>query len=106
MSPCCHGNLCFERVIENVIKYDLYVTFPRIFAYNVQIQAKYVVKISVMSAEYFEYYTIILGPFFRGHAVYMKRVKLCDLYDSVLYVVGLCLVRACCRWISLKISLH
>jgi len=59
-----------------------------------------------MSAEYFEYYTIILGPFFRGHAVYMKRVKLCDLYDSVLYVVGLCLVRACCRWISLKISLH
>jgi len=30
----------------------------------------YVVKISVMSAEYFEYYTIILGgPFFRGHAV-------------------------------------
>jgi len=30
----------------------------------------YVVKISAMSAEYFEYYTIILrGPFFRGHAV-------------------------------------
>jgi len=32
----------------------------------------YVVKISsVMSTEYFEYYTIILrgGPFFRGHAI-------------------------------------
>jgi len=56
----------------NLIKYDLYVTFPRFFAHNVQIHAKlnYVVKISVMSAEYFEYYTIILrGPFFRGHAV-------------------------------------
>jgi len=31
-----------------------------------------VVKISMMSAKYFEYYTIILGggAFFRGHAVY------------------------------------
>jgi len=30
-----------------------------------------VVKISMMSAKYFEYYTIILrGPFFRGHTVY------------------------------------
>jgi len=29
-----------------------------------------VVKISMMSAKYFEYYTIMLrGPFFRGHAV-------------------------------------
>jgi len=31
-----------------------------------------VVKISMMFAKYFEYYTIILsGPFFRGHAVYV-----------------------------------
>jgi len=30
-----------------------------------------VVKIAMMSAKYFEYYTIILrGPFFRGHTVY------------------------------------
>ena len=30
-----------------------------------------VVKISMMFAKYFEYYTIILrGPFFRGHTVY------------------------------------
>jgi len=31
-----------------------------------------VAKISMMSAKYFEYYTIILrgGPFFRGHTVY------------------------------------
>jgi len=30
-----------------------------------------VVKISTISAKYFEYYTIILrGPFFRGHTVY------------------------------------
>jgi len=27
----CHGNL----VIENVMKYDLYVKFPQIFAHNV-----------------------------------------------------------------------
>jgi len=44
MSPCCHGNLCFERVIENVIKYDLYVKFPRIFAHNLQIYAKFCCK--------------------------------------------------------------
>ena len=32
-----------------------------------------VVKISMMFAKYFEYYTIILrGPFFRGHAVERK----------------------------------
>jgi len=41
MSPCCHGNLCFGRVIENVIKYDLYLKFPRIFAHSVQICAKF-----------------------------------------------------------------
>jgi len=33
-----------------------------------------VVKISMMFAKYFEYYTVIFrgGPFFRGHAVYLK----------------------------------
>jgi len=35
----------------------------------------YVVKISMMSAKYFEYYTIILrgGAFFRGHAVFIDH---------------------------------
>ena len=36
-----------------------------------------VVKISIMSAKYFEYYTIILrGPFFRGHTVvcFLKNI--------------------------------
>jgi len=36
--------LCSEQVIENVIKYDLYVKFPRIFAHNVQICAKFCCK--------------------------------------------------------------
>jgi len=44
MSPCYHGNLCFGRVIENVIKYDLYIKFPRLFAHNVQICAKFSCK--------------------------------------------------------------
>jgi len=30
----------FGRVIENVIKYNLYIKFPGIFAHNVQICAK------------------------------------------------------------------
>jgi len=39
-----------------------------------------VVKISMMFAKYFEYYTIIhRGPFFRGHAV------LVEIYISLLY---------------------
>jgi len=39
-----------------------------------------VVKISVMFAKYFEYYTIILrGVFFRGHAVYSSlMLKICN----------------------------
>jgi len=44
MSLCCHGNLCFGRVTENVIKYDLYVKFPQIFAHNIQIYAKFCCK--------------------------------------------------------------
>jgi len=35
---------CFGRVIENVIKYDLCVKFPQIFAHNVQIYAKFCYK--------------------------------------------------------------
>jgi len=35
-----------------------------------------VVKISMVSAKYFEYYTIILrGPFFRGHTVYFVVIS-------------------------------
>jgi len=44
MSPCYHGNLCFRRVIANVMKYDLYVKFPQIFAHNVRICAKFSCK--------------------------------------------------------------
>ena len=44
MSLCCHGNLCFERVIANVIKFDLYVKFPQIFAHDVQVCAKFCCK--------------------------------------------------------------
>jgi len=65
MSPCWHGNFCFGRVIENVIKCDLYVKFPRIFAHNVQICAKLCCKNLMMFAKYFKYYTVVLrGPFF------------------------------------------
>jgi len=60
---CCHGNLCFGRVIKNVIKYDLYVKFPRIFAHNVQIYAKSCCKnFNDVCQVYFGCYTII----FRG----------------------------------------
>jgi len=42
-----------------------------------------VVKISVIFAEYFEYYIIILGggAFFRGHAVY-RQVYIGRVYQS------------------------
>jgi len=36
--------LSFGRVIENIIKYDLYVKFPLIFSHNVQICAKFCCK--------------------------------------------------------------
>jgi len=64
--------------LKTLIKYDLDVKFPRIFAHNVQICDKYtVVKIPMMFVKYFEYYTTILrGPFFRGHAVY-NLSKIC-----------------------------
>ena len=44
MSLCCHRNLCFGRVIENVIKYDLYDKLPQSFARDVQICAKFCCK--------------------------------------------------------------
>ena len=36
--------LCFGLVIENIIKYDLYVKFSRIFAHSVQICTKFCCK--------------------------------------------------------------
>jgi len=57
MSPCCHGNLCFGGVIENIIKY---VKFPQILHTLYKYVLNSVVKISMMFAKYFEYYTIIL----------------------------------------------
>jgi len=45
-----------------------------------------VVKISLMFAQYFEHYTIILrGPFFRGHAV-MLLIELCVVI-TVVYTI-------------------
>ena len=61
---------------KHVIKYDLYVTFPRIFAHNVQICAQFCCKISIIYAKYVEYYTIILrGGVFCGHAVDTTATK-------------------------------
>jgi len=59
MSPCCQGILCFGRATENVIKYDVYVKFPR-FLHSVQICAKFCCKNFNDFAKYFKYYTIIL----------------------------------------------
>jgi len=49
-----------------------------------------VVKISVISAKYFEYYTIILrGPFFRGHTVQRNRLlPLHVWYIPVVYLTN------------------
>jgi len=70
MSLCCHGNLCFERVIENVIKYDLYLTFPRIFAHNVQIHAKLCCKnFSDVCRVFRILHHYPWGAFYCGHAV-------------------------------------
>jgi len=45
MSSCCHGNFVFwTGNWKHVIKYDLYIKFPRIFAYSVQICAKFCCK--------------------------------------------------------------
>jgi len=76
MSPCCHGNLCFDRVIENVIKYDLYVKFPRIFVHNVQINAKFCCKKFQWCLPSISNTTPLYlgGPFFRGHAVYWQQM--------------------------------
>ena len=49
---------------KHVIKYDLCVEFPRTFAHNVQINAKFCCKNFNDVAKYFEYYTIMLGGVF------------------------------------------
>ena len=76
----------FWRVIENVIKYDLCVKFPRNFAHNVQIAHNVpnsVVKSSLMFVQYFEYYAIILrGRFFGGHAVVVFSEDIRRVFDG------------------------
>jgi len=46
---------------KRVIKYDLYIKFLRIFAQIYKYLPNSVVKISLMFAQYFEYYAIYLG---------------------------------------------
>jgi len=54
--------MCFGQVIKNVVKYDLYVKFLRIFFHTMYKYVQYsIVKISMTFPMYFEYYTIILG---------------------------------------------
>jgi len=48
---------------KHVIKYDLYVKFPRTFAHNVQISAKFGCK------NFTDVCPIYFGAFFRGHIV-------------------------------------
>jgi len=63
----------------HVIKYDLYVEFPRIFAHNLQICAKNsVVKISMMFDKYFAYYTIIIrgGGVFSWTRCILKKMNM------------------------------
>ena len=45
---------------KHVIKYDLCVKFPRIFAHKYKYVLNSLVKISMIFAKYFAYYTIIL----------------------------------------------
>jgi len=90
MSLCYHGKLCFGRVIENVIKYDLYVKFPWIFAHNVQICAKFSCKNFTDVYQYFEYYAIILGGRFLWT---YSRISL-----LVLGLVFVCLCIFCVFW--------
>jgi len=52
--------------------YDLYVKFPRIFAHNVEICVKFSCKNSLMFAQYFEYYGIILGGVFFVNTLYIR----------------------------------
>ena len=72
---------------KHVIKYDLYVKFPRSFAHNIQTCAKFVVKISMMFAKYFEYYTIIL----RGGGRFLwTRCTYTVLWCSLIIMTILC----------------
>jgi len=57
---------------KHVINYDLYVKFPRIFAHSVEICVKFSCKNSLMFAQYFEYYGIILGRRFFVDTLYIR----------------------------------
>jgi len=61
---------------KHVIKYDLYVKHPRIFARNVQICAKFSCENFTDVCQYFEYYAIILrgGGRFFVDTLYSTRV--------------------------------
>jgi len=73
---------------KHVIKYDLYVKFPRIFAHNVQIRAKFccqkfqwcLLSISNTTPLY------LGGRFFCGHAVDSKLVLRLQPFSSELKV--------------------
>jgi len=91
MSLCCHGNLCFGRVIEND---DLYVKFLRIFAHNVQICAKFC-KIFNDVCQIFRilrHYT--WGGVFCGHAVYGPIVHIVISTVIAFYITSHCAMMA------------
>ena len=84
LSPCCHGNLCFGPVIENmqlntILALDFHEFLHTMYKYVLNS----VVKMSMMFAKYFEYYTIILtGAIFSWtrctymqHSVFSKPVN-------------------------------
>jgi len=63
-----------------------------------------VVKISMMFAKYFEYYTIIgllRGPFFRGHAVYH-----CDILSYRRFVFLILSLRSSASYICVGEKVH
>ena len=101
MSLCCHGNLCFGTVIENVIKYDLYIKFPQIFAHNVQIRAKFSCKNFTDVCPVFwilRHYTWE-GAFFRVHAAY-ANCAIRQQTDTA--YLRHCACRVCCLVNSVK----
>ena len=85
LSPCCDGNLCFWRVTENVIKYSMIFTLN--FHKFVHTMDKYVlnsvVKISVVFAQYFEYYAIILGGHFCARFIFVLCITVCCMHDCL-----------------------
>jgi len=66
-----------------VIKYNLYDRFPRIFAHNVLLYAKFCCKNLndvcqvFQTLHYYHYYTYRGGAFFRGHAVHFASATPC-----------------------------